>query len=398
MAAVTLNSVGKQYPNGTVAVRNVSLEIPDGEFLVLVGPSGCGKSTLLRMVAGLEEITEGEVIIGGRVVNDENPKDRDIAMVFQNYALYPHMTVRRNIGYALRLARVPKAEIDRQVDEVARILELAELLDNKPAQLSGGQRQRVAMGRAIIREPAVYLMDEPLSNLDAQLRVQTRAEITKLQARLGVTTIYVTHDQVEAMTMGTRVAVLKGGVIQQVDAPQGLYDRPANLFVATFIGSPSMNLYHARLNRRSGGGTSVRIDSIELELPASTLAGTPQLESFIDQDVVVGVRPEAFFDPELVGDGSAVQSLTATVELVEALGADLLVHAAIDARAVAADGSDPAESASGASAEGAGRAPCHARLTPRSQVRAAERIRLGVDVGQLHFFDPATGTRIQGRR
>ena len=398
MAGVTLESVTKRYPNGTLAVRDVNLEIPDGEFLVLVGPSGCGKSTLLRMIAGLEEITEGEIIIGRRVVNDENPKDRDIAMVFQNYALYPHMTVRRNIGYALRLARVPKAEIARRVDEVARILELDELLDNKPAQLSGGQRQRVAMGRAIIREPAVYLMDEPLSNLDAQLRVQTRAEITKLQARLGVTTIYVTHDQVEAMTMGTRVAVLRGGVIQQVDAPQGLYDRPANLFVATFIGSPSMNLYHARLNRHAGGGTSVRIDSTGLELPASTLADTPDLESFIEKEVVVGIRSEAFFDPEFVGDGSAVQSLTATVELVEALGADLLVHAEIGARGAAADGSDRADAASAVSAHSAERAPCHVRLTPRSRVRPADRIRLGVDVGQLHFFDPATGTRIQGQR
>ena len=394
MAAVTLDSVTKQYANGTVAVRGVSLEIRDGEFLVLVGPSGCGKSTLLRMIAGLEETTEGDVIIGGRVVNDEDPKDRDIAMVFQNYALYPHMTVRRNIGYALRLAKVPKPEIARRVNEVARILEIDEVLDNKPAQLSGGQRQRVAMGRAIIREPAVYLMDEPLSNLDAQLRVQTRAEITKLQARLGITTIYVTHDQVEAMTMGSRVAVLRDGVVQQVDAPQDLYDRPANLFVATFIGSPSMNLYRAGLNRGSGGRIAVRIGSTDLELPTATLAGRPQLESFIGNEVVVGIRPEAFYDLDFRRAGSDRQALTAVVDLVESLGADLLVHARIGAVVVAVDGSDSKEPAPTDAQAGFERAPCHARLTPRSRIRPAERIRLGVDVAQLHFFDPDTGTRV----
>ena len=398
MASITIDSVTKEYANGCVAVKGVSLAVADGEFLVLVGPSGCGKSTLLRMIAGLEEVTDGRVMIGGRVVNDEDPKDRDIAMVFQNYALYPHMTVRRNINYALRLAKVPKPEIARRVGEVARILELEELLDNKPAQLSGGQRQRVAMGRAIIREPAVYLMDEPLSNLDAQLRVQTRAEITKLQARLGVTTVYVTHDQVEAMTMGTRVAVLRGGVIQQVDKPQDLYDRPVNVFVATFIGSPSMNLYHARLNRGVDGGIAVRVGSSDLELPAGTLADQPNLERYVGDEVVIGIRPEAFYDPDLPHDGSDLHGFTAVVELVEALGADLLVHARIDAAVAAADGSDPEESVSPAAPHVVESALCHARLTPRSRVRAAERIRLGVDVGQLHFFDPATGTSVQGGR
>ena len=398
MAEVALDSVTKRYPNGTVAVRDVSLEIPDGEFLVLVGPSGCGKSTLLRMIAGLEEITDGEVIIGGRVVNDEDPKDRDIAMVFQNYALYPHMTVRRNISYALRLARVAKPEIDRRVGEVARILEIEGLLDNKPAQLSGGQRQRVAMGRAIVREPAVYLMDEPLSNLDAQLRVQTRAEITKLQARLGVTTIYVTHDQVEAMTMGARVAVLRGGVIQQVDKPQDLYDRPANLFVATFIGSPSMNLYHAHLERAAGGAVTVRIGSSDLALSDDTTAGRSSLERCIGHDVVVGIRPEAFHDPELREDVPGRQTLSAVVDLVESLGADLLVHARIDAASALVDGSDSSGPAPGDSPDASESAPCHARLTPGSRIRAGQRIRLAVDVGRLHFFDPATGTRVGGGR
>ncbi len=396
MAAITIDSVTKRYPNECVAVSGVSLDIDDGEFLVLVGPSGCGKSTLLRMIAGLEKISEGEITIGGRVVNDVSPKDRNVAMVFQNYALYPHMTVARNISYALRISKVSKPEINRRVGEVARILELEEVLDNKPAELSGGQRQRVAMGRAIIREPAVYLMDEPLSNLDAKLRVQTRAEITRLQRRLGVTTVYVTHDQVEAMTMGSRVAVLKEGVIQQVDPPQDLYDHPVNQFVASFIGSPSMNQFIGRLNADVDGGVTVRLGPNELRVPRYNLADPEALARFVGQDIVVGIRPEAFYDPDLQPERSASQMVAATVDLVEALGADLLVHVRIDAVRASVNDSDreqPAVSAAGP--DDSGLVSSYARLTPRSRLRVGDRTSLGVDVAALHFFDPVTHSRIQ---
>ena len=287
MAQVVLEKVNKVYPNGFQAIYDLDLTIEDKEFLVLVGPSGCGKSTALRMLAGLEEITSGDLLIGDRIVNDVHPKDRDIAMVFQNYALYPHKSVYDNIGFALKMAKVPKKEAAERIHKAAEILELTENLDRKPGQLSGGQRQRVAMGRAIVRQPSAFLMDEPLSNLDAKLRVQMRSEIARLQRDLAVTTVYVTHDQVEAMTMGTRVAVMKDGYLQQVDAPQDLYDRPVNVFVAAFIGSPSMNLYTAHL-----GDDHVMIGSHRFDLPASVFARRPALSGYVNQPVITGLRPE----------------------------------------------------------------------------------------------------------
>ena len=332
MATVTLDSVNKIYDNGFQAIYDLSLDIADSEFLVLVGPSGCGKSTALRMVAGLESISSGELRIGDRVVNDVEPKDRDIAMVFQNYALYPHMTVYDNIGFALKLARVPRPEIDSRVRKAAAILELEPWLDRKPGQLSGGQRQRVAMGRAIVRQPAAFLMDEPLSNLDAKLRVQMRAEIARLQRDLAVTTIYVTHDQVEAMTMGDRVAVLKDGYLQQVGAPQHLYDEPTNVFVAAFIGSPSMNLFEGVVTL--DGEKSVQIGSQRVALAPEALEKHPALQSYDGQRVVVGVRPEDFEDAAVVTNAPPDRRVKATVRLVEALGSELMVHFEIDAKRV----------------------------------------------------------------
>ena len=377
MAEVAFDRVDKVYPNGFQAIHGLDLEIADRELLVLVGPSGCGKSTALRMVAGLEEITGGEIRIGGRVVNEVAPKDRDIAMVFQNYALYAHMSVYDNIGFALKLARVPKAERDRRIRETARILELEENLSRKPGQLSGGQRQRVAMGRAIVREPSAFLMDEPLSNLDAKLRVQMRAEIARLQRELGVTTVFVTHDQVEAMTMGDRVAVLKDGVLQQVDTPQSLYDRPCNVFVAAFIGSPSMNLFHAELE-----GDRLSMGSADLDLPDSVFDARPALRSFDGARVIVGVRPEDFRDPALAGDGEGPR-LATVISLVEALGSELLVHFRLDAVPVDAGDPDRVEELSReANAVG--------RFDPRSRVRVGDRAEVSVTLSNLHFFDPAT--------
>ncbi len=291
MGNIVLNEIDKVYDNGFHAVHKLSLDVADGEFLVLVGPSGCGKSTALRMIAGLETITSGELRIGDKVVNDLEPKDRDIAMVFQSYALYPHLTVRDNIAFALKLKKMPKDEINERVDKAARILELTENLDRKPGQLSGGQRQRVAMGRAIVRQPQAFLMDEPLSNLDAKLRVQMRAEVSKLQHTLNVTTVYVTHDQIEAMTMGDRVAVLSRGVLQQVGTPQDLYDHPDNLFVGAFIGSPQMNLLEATVSS-NGGGTTLKFGSSTLTVPASVLAKAPSLAGYDGRRVAVGIRPE----------------------------------------------------------------------------------------------------------
>ena len=319
MAEVQLDSVSKVYPNGFAAVTDVSLDIADGEFIVMVGPSGSGKSTVLRMIAGLEDISAGKLTIGDRVVNDMQPKDRDIAMVFQNYALYPHMTVGENIGFALKLARVPKAEIKQRVGEAARMLELTENLDRRPAQLSGGQRQRVAMGRAIVRNPKVFLMDEPLSNLDAKLRVQMRAEIATLQRDLGVTTFYVTHDQVEAMTMGDRVAVMERGVLQQVDIPQRLYDHPDNLFVAGFIGSPSMNLIEGTVGS-ANGGVAVTVGSQTMTLDREVLSDHPRLRDYEGRTVGVGIRPEMMEDAAIEPDTPEGRRLRATVELVEAFG------------------------------------------------------------------------------
>ena len=336
MANVSLDGLTKDYPNGFRAVDGLSVDIDDGEFLVLVGPSGCGKSTALRMVAGLEEITSGTLTIGDEPMNDVQPRDRNVAMVFQNYALYPHLDVARNIAFPLRLAGLPKSEIDAKVSEAARILELEPLLGNKPAQLSGGQRQRVAMGRAIVRDPAVFLMDEPLSNLDAKLRVQMRAEITRLQHRLEATTLYVTHDQVEAMTMGDRVAVLKDGVLQQIDEPSVLYRSPDNVFVAGFIGAPAMNLRQARLVADNGSWT-LELGSNRMPLADTVVADRPALAGYDGRDVVVGIRPETMENAS-VGDDD-LPRLTVEVDLTEALGPDLLIHFPLDAPVI--DSGDP---------------------------------------------------------
>ena len=330
MAEVTFSDVAKVFADGTRAVSDLSLGTDDGEFMVLVGPSGCGKTTALRMVAGLEDISEGEIRIGDRVVNDVSSRDRDIAMVFQSYALYPHLTVFDNIAFSLRLRKEKKAEIDKRVREAARILDLEALLDRKPRALSGGQRQRVAMGRAIVRQPAAFLMDEPLSNLDAKLRVQMRAEISKLQRSIGVTTIYVTHDQVEAMTMGDRVAVMRKGQLQQVAPPQELYDRPLNLFVGGFIGSPAMNLVEAKLERENGGLAAV-LGNTRLTLDDENVSARPALRSFEGKPVVVGIRPEHLEDAAIAHDNPADRRLKGHVELREALGSELMVHLAIDA-------------------------------------------------------------------
>jgi multiple sugar transport system ATP-binding protein len=376
MATVALDNVNKVYDNGFQAIYDLSLDIVDGEFLVLVGPSGCGKSTALRMIAGLESITSGDLRIGDRVVNDVEPKDRDIAMVFQNYALYPHMSVYDNIGFALKLAKVPKAEIDDRVRKAAEILELTENLDRKPGQLSGGQRQRVAMGRAIVRQPAAFLMDEPLSNLDAKLRVQMRAEIAGLQRELGVTTFYVTHDQVEAMTMGDRVAVIKDGVLQQVDTPQNLYDRPANVFVGAFIGSPSMNLYDGMLTI-SGDGGSVQLGSQSVEFPGSVLEQRPALRGYDGKQVIVGIRPEDFEDAEL--DKEQHPTIKAPITLIEALGSEIMVHFSMDAPRVDSGDPDAVEETGDTSAVG--------RFNPRSRLRMGDQATIAVSSENLHFFD-----------
>ena len=381
MATVTIDDVNKVYENGFHAIHDLSLEIAENEFLVLVGPSGSGKSTALRMVAGLESITSGEISIGDTVVNDVEPKDRDIAMVFQNYALYPHMTVFDNIGFALKLARVPKDELDTRVRKAASILELEPYLDRKPGQLSGGQRQRVAMGRAIVRQPAAFLMDEPLSNLDAKLRVQMRAEIARLQRDLAVTTIYVTHDQVEAMTMGDRVAVLRDGYLEQVDTPQNLYDLPTNVFVAAFIGSPSMNLYDATLTVTGDAG-SVQIGSQTVAIPAETFTKRPALRSYDGQRVVVGIRPEDFEDAAVEPNAPADRRITATVKVVEALGSELVVHMAIDAKRVNSGDPDAPEELLGE-----GVANAIARFSPHSRVRVDQDIDIVVAAEDLHFFD-----------
>jgi multiple sugar transport system ATP-binding protein len=384
MATVTMDHINKVYENGFHAIHDLSLDITDSEFLVLVGPSGCGKSTALRMVAGLESISNGEMRIGDRVVNDVEPKDRDIAMVFQNYALYPHMSVYDNIGFALKLARVPKDEIDTRVRKAASILELEQYLQRKPGQLSGGQRQRVAMGRAIVRQPAAFLMDEPLSNLDAKLRVQMRAEIARLQRDLGVTTIYVTHDQVEAMTMGDRVAVLKDGYLQQVDTPQNLYDYPVNVFVAAFIGSPSMNLYDAELTLSGDGGT-VAMGSQSVALATESLEARPALRGYDGKRLVVGVRPEDFEDASVVSNAADDRRIKAEVKLVEALGSELMVHMGIDAKTVDSGDPDAPEELPG---EGA--ANLIARFNPRSRVRVDDVIDVHVACERLHFFDAQT--------
>jgi multiple sugar transport system ATP-binding protein len=398
MATVEIEHVTKIYATGSEAVSDLTLDVADGEFMVLVGPSGCGKTTTLRMVAGLEDISEGTVRVGERVVNDLSPRDRDMAMVFQNYALYPHMTVAENIGFALKLRKLPKDEVRAKVEEAARILGLTEHLRRKPGQLSGGQRQRVAMGRAIVREPAVFLMDEPLSNLDAKLRVQMRAEISRIQRRLGVATLYVTHDQIEAMTMGDRVAVLSAGTLQQCDAPQVLYDAPTNLFVAAFIGSPAMNLYRAML---APDGAGVRVGEQALELSAR-MREDRGLASLRGQELVVGIRPEDLSDSALLeGDEDAHQQLVGTVELVEALGSEKLVHFRMEAEHVRAPQAvvatqDDAEGLEAGEIAGSANVNGVARVDPASALRAGEQARFAVAVDRLHFFDPASGVALSG--
>ncbi|MER8571009.1 ABC transporter ATP-binding protein [Mesorhizobium sp. M1409] len=377
MAEVVLENICKTYGNNFHAIDQLNLSVEDGEFLILVGPSGCGKSTALRMIAGLEDVTSGSLRIGGVDVVDMPPKDRDIAMVFQSYALYPHMTVFENIGFSMRLAGKPKAERKKRVDEIAKTLQLTSLLDSKPANLSGGQRQRVAMGRAMVREPAAFLMDEPLSNLDAKLRVQMRAEITSLQKQLGVTTIYVTHDQTEAMTMGDRVAVLKGGVLQQVDTPKRLYELPVNAFVAGFIGSPSMNLFEATLT-----GDELMSGALAIRLQDAAFVRRPGLRSYAGRKVVFGIRPEDLYDSSLES-GRKYQTIPAKVTSIEELGSEHIVHLNIDA--VRVDSGDPD------AVQDFGRASnAVAKFEPVSTVRSGEEIRLALDDAKLHFFDPET--------
>src|SRR5580658_2390093 len=390
MAAISLENVAKTYPNGVEVIADLSLEIGDGEFMVLVGPSGCGKTTALRMVAGLERITKGIVKIGGRVVNDVSPKHRDIAMVFQNYALYPHMTVEENIGFSLKLRKLPRDEVKMKVRDTIDLLGLTECVNRKPLQLSGGQRQRVAMGRAIVREPSAFLMDEPLSNLDAKLRVQMRSEVTRIQRQVGVATLYVTHDQVEAMTMGDRVAVIRAGTLQQCDKPQALYDNPNNLFVAAFIGSPAMNLFEAQITE---GASAVIIGSQRIELNDAVLSDRPGVRAYANRRIVLGIRPEDL--PMAAADGSGAvgsSTLDGDVELVEALGSDLLIHFSIDAQRVEVEGAmeddDDLTPATLQTAQGV------ARIEPRSTVAHGDRVRLSVNPIRLHFFDPESGDAV----
>jgi multiple sugar transport system ATP-binding protein len=385
VGGIRLESVTKVYPNGVRAVDGIDLEIDDGEFMVLVGPSGCGKSTLLRTLAGLEEVTEGRIFIGDRNVTDMSPPERDIAMVFQNYALYPHKNVKENLAFALRMKKVPKQERERRVAEVARTLGLDELLDRKPAALSGGQRQRVAMGRAIVREPKAFLMDEPLSNLDAKLRVSMRAELARLHERLGVTTVYVTHDQVESMTLGERVAVLRDGVLQQCDRPQSLYDRPANLFVAAFMGSPSMNLVEATI---SDGHVSFA----GFALP---LAGHADPPARSDR-VILGIRPD---DLVLAAHAPGWPTITARVEIVEELGGESLIVFPIEAPLVTADAVMAARDTPHEEERllmDDRRATFTARISGRDRPTQSDQVELAVDVRHLHFFDPTTGDALTG--
>ena len=378
MASVSLRHIYKKYPGGVTAVSDFNLEIKDKEFLVLVGPSGCGKTTTLRMVAGLEEISEGELFIGDQLVNDVAPKDRKIAMVFQNYALYPHMTVFENMAFGLKLNKTPKEEIKRRVEEAARILDITHLLDRKPKALSGGQKQRVALGRAIVRNPKVFLLDEPLSNLDAKLRAAMRTELTKLHNRVGTTFIYVTHDQVEAMTMATRIVVMKDGLIQQVDTPQNLYDSPCNLFVAGFIGTPQMNFISGTLNKK-GEDLYFNFETVSIKLPAEK-ANNPALKDYIDQEVVVGLRPECIYDQPAQVEAHADAAMEAFVEVTELMGAEIYLYLNV-----------------GRSEEGDGKIKIVnegtnmiARVSSRSTSRAGDTIKVAFDPTRIHIFDKDT--------
>jgi multiple sugar transport system ATP-binding protein len=396
VAEIELDKLTKVYGDGTQAVSELDLVIQNGEFMVFVGPSGCGKTTALRMIAGLEQITDGTVRIGGEVVNRLPPKDRDVAMVFQNYALYPHMSAYDNMGFALKMRGVAKGEIDLRVRGAARVLGLSEVLTKKPRTLSGGQRQRVAMGRAIVRQPQAFLMDEPLSNLDAKLRVEMRAEISRIQRNLAVTTIYVTHDQVEAMTMGDRVAVMRGGHLQQVASPQELYDRPANLFVAEFIGSPAMNLIRANLVH-DGGVVQVRFADGALTVPEPVSAARPSLASFEGREVIVGIRPEDLEDASISRDGVR-DVLPVEVDIREDMGSEVFAHFAVDAEPVQTQEVLEAmeeDDVAGAVRERMRRGvPFIARLDRGTGAREGERLELAVDTSRLHFFDPETGAGI----
>jgi multiple sugar transport system ATP-binding protein len=393
VAGISLDAVTKVYSDGTRAVSSLDLEVPDGSLMVLVGPSGCGKTTALMMVAGLEEVTEGTIRIGDRIVNDEMPKDRDIAMVFQNYALYPHMSVYRNMAFGLKIQRIDRREIDRRVREAARILELTDdLLEKKPKQLSGGQRQRVAMGRAIVRQPQAFLMDEPLSNLDAKLRVEMRAEISRLQRDLGVTTIYVTHDQTEAMTLGSQVAVLHEGVLRQVGPPQEVYDRPADLFVAGFMGSPSMNLVEADLSF-TDRGVFAEFGQHRLRLADDALARRPALAARQGKRIVVGIRPEHMEDASMVEGVPEDRRMQAVVEMREAMGSEAYVHFRVPGPSVAgARGRRDAETA--ADANGGQGSKFVARVNAQTRVNPGDLIELAVDTASMHFFEPGSGDRV----
>jgi multiple sugar transport system ATP-binding protein len=402
VAEVAFDQVEKVYDGGVQAVHDLSLEVADGEFLVLVGPSGCGKTTALRMVAGLEEITDGTITIGDRVVNDLDPKRRDVAMVFQNYALYPHLSVYENIAFGLRLRREAKSVVEERVAWAAKLLDLTPYLQRRPKELSGGQRQRVAMGRAIVRQPQAFLMDEPLSNLDAKLRVQMRAEVSRLQHDLGTTTIYVTHDQIEAMTMGDRVAVMYQGSLQQVAPPQELYKDPVNLFVASFIGSPPMNLVDSRLVERDGALLAV-LGEQELEVPESVANARPSLRSYAGRNVAVGIRPESLEDAAVESDAPAVSRLRGRVALMEALGAEMLAHVDFQAKPIVRDEVlEGAVEGEQALAESLERSAAELRMTlvgrfdANSQAKPDQEIELVVDTTKLHFFDLDTGLAIDG--
>lgn len=388
MGEIDIKSAGKIYPNGTRALEDVSITINDGEFVVLVGPSGCGKTTLLRMVAGLEDITEGEIAIGDKTVNEVAPKDRDIAMVFQNYALYPHMSVYDNMAFSLKLRKLPKDEIEKKVKDAAKTLEISELLERKPKALSGGQRQRVAMGRAIVRSPQAFLMDEPLSNLDAKLRVQMRAELGQLHTQLQTTTLYVTHDQVEAMTMGDRVAVIRKGELQQIDTPREIYSNPKNIFVAGFIGSPSMNFVYAKIKTEN--------DVIELTFGDNQIRYKDQkkekLKSFENKEIILGIRPEAFEDGYFANDADYSESMKVKVSLLEQLGSDSYVHFYKDIKPVQTEAIEEILADEGEDISVLGDSTKFiARINPNSTVAEGEEIELKINPSKLHFFDPVSG-------
>jgi len=401
LAEIKLEKITKRFAGDTVAVKELDLDIDDGEFMVFVGPSGCGKTTALRMIAGLETVSEGDVKIGDRVVNDVPPKDRDIAMVFQNYALYPHMTVYDNMAFGLKLAKTDKSEIDRRVKEAAKVLGMGEFLSRKPRALSGGQRQRVAMGRAIVREPQAFLMDEPLSNLDAKLRVQMRSEIGRIQHDLEVTTVYVTHDQVEAMTMGDRVAVIKRGELQQVGSPTELFQKPLNLFVAGFIGSPSMNFASGKLEE-SGGDYSFKLGDQTLKLQEQVLSERPDLKNYAGKEIIVGIRPQDFEDAELASDAPQDTRLKAKADLVEAIGTETLIHFVMDApiavtedmKELAQDAGTDAKTLEERAKEG--KNEFVATVDPRSNIKEGSQAELVVDTTRVHFFDPESSQGIYG--